>query len=341
MSPEIPDNIEKRIESLAEEHDVDASELGEKVKTTFEEVQEADMFDRDAEKQWGTALRSIRSDMTEASNVPGTEVEILTIGHNGVQAWPKRDDDGNVITDSNGDAVRKDVMVAFGVIDPGEDKRHGIASIKLDSTDGVDIKNALELFEPLNVVKGSLNVDESDDLPSTYSLWSTSSTSLEEADAADMPEDLSKRREILHQFTDEVEISNIMDGLSATTRHDGQERTANFGADVKRIEANVVDYYLDRESGVANYTITDESIVDEVELEGNPVVDENQRTPGLTCWTSVHNMDYGTGTEGEFYGSIEKNDDDGRVTMQLYGVVPLYPRPLEEADDTDTETDSI
>lgn len=266
------------------------------------------------------AIKMVRSAAHRETRVSREveEVDILAIGHSGVQRWTDSDNGG-----------KKDVLIAYGVVNPGpaedgSERPKGIGVFICDETRGADIGNIRSAFDTLNNLTGWFSVAESEELPNTYVLNSTDRTRVEEAESDLSDED---KREFLHSFVDdEAEIASIKSHLSRTNE---EGYAAEFGGDIKRIVADVVDY--NRGDGWNTYTLIDDSVVDPSQL-GGEIVAENARSPGLTAWVPDDFMDYGPDSQCEFYGTITVGDE-GQVSMNVCGIVPLWPMELPEADD--------
>lgn len=268
------------------------------------------------------AVKMVRSAAHRSTRVSRSvdEVDVLAIGHSGIQRWNDNDNGG-----------KKDVVIAYGIVKPGpdedgNDRPMGMGVFVCDETRGADIGNITEAFHTLNNLKGWFSVSESDELPNTYVLNSTDRTRVEVQDDG-KPDD--EKREFIHQFVEEeAKIDSIHNYLSRTN---DSGFAAEFGGDVKRIVADIVDY--NRGDGWNTYTLLDDSVVDPTEL-GEDVVSENARSPGLTAWVPDDYMLYAPDSQCEFYGTITIGDE-GQVSMNVCGVVPLWPIDLaEEEDDT-------
>lgn len=257
------------------------------------------------------AVRLVRSAVNEGSRVGGDveKLNVVAIGHAGVQQW------------SDGDGGKKDVLLSYGVVKP-EGKPMGMGVFINDESEGVDIHNVKGKFETLNELEAYYSVGESDELAHTYILNSEEETRVNVKPEEDMADEDS-RRALLHQHTDEAELASIKDYLSAM---DAQGRSVDFGADVKRMNATVVDAVDLEDTGI--YTILDDSVIDPEELSDD-VRDDRAQTPGMTAWTPPSMLKYGVNSQVEVYGSITTMDD-GQVVMNVFGIVPLITFEMED-----------
>lgn len=333
--------LDERLKGLSEEYRQDEDVIVEMYEEALEEVEERTLVDISDEEKQDYAFSLVRSDLIEKSSFGGgEEIDVLAIGHDTIQQWVDADDpnyDPNASRDEN---PKKDVLLANGILET--DDGLGLASFILDETDGVDLGHAMELFSPLTAFRGVFSYSESENLQRGYIANSTADTEFHLEEAQNIPDSKEERLDIVHKFIDEVSLANVLEGLTITSSWEGGESPADFGIDIKRVEGNVVDYYVSEEDDTSSvYTILDSSVASGSELEGTPVDGENQRTTGLTCWTPTEFMEYGNGSRCEFYGTVVE-DDDGRVTMNVRGIVPLMPRPMQdESTDENVERESI
>lgn len=330
---------EEKLKSLTEEFRVEESDILEMYELALEEVEERALVELPEEQKREYAFSIVRSDLIESSaRGGGEEVDVLAIGHDTIQQWVDQDDpdyDPNKDRDEN---PQKDVLLANGILET--DDGLGVGIFILDETDGVDLGKAKEAFSPLSAFRGTFSYSESENLQRGYVANSTADTEFFIEEAENIPDDRQERLGIIHKFVDEVSLTNILEGLSLTTEGNaGQQWAADFGIDIKRIEASVVDYYVS-EDDTSSYTLLDDSVASGSELQGTPVASDRQRTTGLTAWTPTEFMEYGNGSRCEFYGTITQ-DDEGRVVMNVRGVVPLMPRPLEDNQAENVERESI
>jgi len=267
------------------------------------------------------AIQMVRGELVKGSRTGGPveEVNILSIGQSGVQSW------------NDGDGGKKDVLIAYGVVNP-EDDPAGLGVFICDSADGVDVYNWKDKFGTLDTLTGYFQVDESDELSNVYVLRTSDDARVEVDEDDDMS--MADKRDYLHNFVDDkAEIATIANSLSVTNS-DGY--AAEFGADVKRMVVTVVDWYAG--DGFNTYTVLDDSVVDAAEL-GDDVVSDRGRTPGMTIWCPDEFFKYGNDSQLEIYGTITRGDD-GQISMNACGVFPLIPFDQDEQTSGDSTTES-
>lgn len=306
--------IEKRLETVIAGTNRDLEWAWEQYHEKIEDAKSKATGDMPESALVPAAVKMVQGEAVKGSRSTGDveEVNILAIGHGGVRQWNDSDNGG-----------KKDVLIAYGIVNPPSDPA-GVGVFICDETDGVDLGNIRSNFRTMNYLKGWFSVSESDELPNTYLCWSSDKTRVE-PDETEMSRD--EKREFVHNFVDEeAEIGEIAQHLSRTNE-DGF--TADYGADMKRLTGMVVD--TNRLDGANNiYTLLDDSVVDPSEL-GDNVVSDNARSPGLTAWCPDDFFEYGENSHCEFYGPISRGDD-GQITMNIVGVVPLIPFDLEEPE---------
>lgn len=320
------DQIESKLAELIEDTDNDLKWAWNTFREKKSEIEKvAEGLDEEMVQQraiWGVKADLLKGSRTSYGETVG--VDILTVGHGGVREWNDRDNGG-----------KKDVLIAYGIVNPGpdedgNDRPYGIGVFICDETDGVDIGNLRSAFgKTLNNLKGYFTVQESDELPNTYVLNSSDKTRVEEVET-DMSDE--EKREFLHQFIEEeAAIANIHQHLSAMNS-DGFP--AEFGADLKRMEATVIDFH--KGDGFNTYTLLDDSVVDPDEL-GADIVSDRARSPGLTAWVPDEFHQWGENSLLEVYGTISRNDD-GQINMNVSGVIPIIPLEMEiEEDEPESE----
>jgi hypothetical protein len=52
-------------------------------------------------------------------------------------------------------------------------------------------------------------------------------------------------------------------------------------------------------------------------------------------------MEYGKGSKCEFYGTTEFDENNGKIQMNVHGIIPIMPRPREDVGSDDAETESF
>lgn len=324
--------VQEELEAIAEKYDVGVDDLSAQFERYREET-ESNMVFPDEEKVSGIALRRIEAEYLSETRLQGGGewVEVLAYGHDRIRRWGENNDD----------VEERDVLIANGVVIP-EDGPIGRGVFIMDELHEVDLGNAKERFHTLNTFSGVFRVAESDNVTDGYVLNSTTDTEFED-ETEDLPEDIVDKRELLHKFSEKVELGTITEGLSMGEMVNGVQRAVDFGIDLKWVDGYVVDAYKEDDGSFAVYTVHDDSHGGEEELEGTALDDEGGRTIGLTCWSPNEFMEYGIGSSCEFYGVVTENND-GKIVMNLRGVVPISPRPFEQdsaEDDDDVETFQI
>jgi hypothetical protein len=311
MDDEIEDDLAQIVSGKSQDLD-DAKEMYEEKLSDLKARVNGSVEGAKLDQLKEHAVRMVKSGVNESGRVGGDveKVEVVAIGHGGIREWSA--DDGGT----------REVLLSYGVVKP-EDKPMGMGVFINDETTGVDIHNIKGKFETLNELEGYYSVGEADDLAHTYILNSEEETRVEVKDESEMADE-DARRNLLHQHTDEAELANIKDYLSAM---DSQGRTVAFGADVKRLNATVVDNV--KKDDFAIYTVLDDSVIDPEEL-ADDVRDDRAQTPGLTAWVEPDMMKYGKNSQVELYGSITTGQE-GQVNMNVFGIVPLITFEMEES----------
>lgn len=318
------DEVESRLAEIVEEREKSLDWAKEKYQEELNDLLDRAGPTTTEEEVREHAIALVRSDLMEVTQVGsgGEEVEVLAIGHAGVQNW------------SDGDGGKKQVVRSYGVINPS-DGPPGISVFINDETSGVDIGGVMNKFQCLNTMKAHYRVSKSDNLSNTYICNSTEKTMLEVESVGGIPDDVVEKRNLLQRLTDEVEIAHIEEGLSLTN---SEGYTADFGADIKRITGQVMNRYVNHEKGFGIYKILDKSVIDESELEGTRVMGEEDRVPGLSVWCQPEMMEYGEDSQVEIYGQVRtvtSGANQGQIVMDAYGIVPLIEMPVREDEEID------
>lgn len=326
------DQIESELEEIIAGTDKDLSWAWETYRDKLDAAEEAanGLSEEAIQKH---ALRTTKSSMYQGSRTSfgeTKEINILAIGHGGVRQWNDRDNGG-----------KKDVLISYGIVQPGKDESGnelpmGVGVFICDETDGVDIGNLRTAFgETLANLTGYFTVQESEELTvggdtPVYVMNSGDKTRVEEAES-DM--DTQEKREFIHSYLpEEANIANLHQHLSATN-DDGYP--AEFGADIKRMNATVIDFH--KGDGFNTYTLLDDSVVDPDEL-GSDIVSDQARSPGLTAWVPDEFHKWGVNSQLEVYGTLSRSDD-GQITINVCGVVPLIPMEMEVEEEEDVGSD--
>jgi hypothetical protein len=69
-------------------------------------------------------------------------------------------------------------------------------------------------------------------------------------------------------------------------------------------------------------------------------------TPGLTCFFDPNKMEWGSEAIVEFFGTVQKNDEDGTIQFSADGAVPVMPNEdgfdgYEDSEDESPERENI
>lgn len=323
----------KDLEDLVSGTDKDLEWAKEKYDEALEKAQSAASVDLSADQLHAYALSMVRAKVNALNRTsggfPAIETDVIAIGHRGTMMWKDRDNGG-----------KKEVGIAFGLANPEPDNPDEYklkpAAFILDETDGVDPHAELEKFEPLSVLKGYFNVRTPDEFKGVYTCNSTDETRIEAVPEETLPEGLrtrDERRAYVNDRLPEARLADIHAHLSAVN-NDGY--TVGFGADIKRMNVTVQDWYIGQTrngDAFGTYTVLDDSVVGEEDLSRLNITSDRQRTPGFTCftWNPEDMIEYGDGSVLDVYGAIRTNDE-GRISMDLYGVVDVIGFPREERD---------
>lgn len=329
------DNITEQLESIAEDLDVSLAAVKDAYQDNLNEVKNNSSGLSD-EKIESIALRTTRAEQIKDNRMPTQEKEILVIGHGGIREWSNYDDNGNQVG-------TREVLIAYGLVEHND--RDHVSVIIIDEEDGIEIPLAFDAFKGMgNIVTGEFSVSESD-LEGKLVLNSSGSTEISVQEPPNREAMVSEIREHIPEFT----IENIADNLSATERSDnGDEYPVDFGVDLKMIEADVYDSYK-RNGEFGIYTLRDETVFDDEDVANSPVYDEDSRTPGLTCWIDPDMMEFGTGSVGEFIGTVTQNDE-GQIQMNAVNVNTLFETDFDgtvdsgtpdQDEDVETESDRM
>lgn len=317
-------DIESQLEPLAEDSPFEVESLMELYEEKLEVVEERAGDAVPEETKQSHAMALVRSDFSEelAASSSTDAVDIISLGHGGVRNW------------SNGD-----VLIAYGVIQPPDEPAHP-GGIIFEEGDGHNFSELKGKFQPLQRLSGDFNWSASTDLAETYVVNATPTT---EVTIEDTDMTLEERRQWVNDnhVTDEAEIANIMDHLSADSDSAGFAGT--IGADIKRIQGTIRDYFVSEDGQTGGYVIQDDSLVDPRDYDEDRVIGD-KREFGLTAWIDPDLMNYGEDSICDFYGSISMMDS-GQVVMNVCSVVPLSGMATEldiEAESSpSTEDDDI
>ena len=278
-------------------------------------------------------LWRVQSELNLSDRIGGgeeVELEIAAIGHSGLRTNWGPDD--------------KDVVYSHGLIyGPLGDNGKNKAALAVMINDGTvqDLTDVQEKFYAENTLRATYQVRPAQDLDDHYVCWGFEGTELVEDDLDTLPSDRAQLREGLRRAVPEASLATLEKDLSRFDPETGY--TYDFGADLRRIRGKVEDRFVDKDKKWARYTIMDQSLTEDDVVQTDWFDDSDDRNaPGLTVWADAnYHMDYGRGTIGEFYGTIEEDADrDMAITMNLVGVVPIVPTPVDDGDDDAPEVDA-
>lgn len=335
---------ESELRQKAEELDVPYTEVEEAFNeelTTFRENALEDLSDAQLERM---ALQAMTvADIAEEQTAFGTpmDLQVLAIGARSMR-W------------KDGNGGKKPVVLAYGLIhspnqrlptrDDGAGPDVGLAVFVLDSAKGVDPSHAMRKFSSRNTVTGRFSVSAAEEPAevgdtAVYRCEATKRTAIEDADpeAMDLPTDPDDINQVLRARIPQATLADAAtDIANVVSSYDPETGYAHeFGVDLRRIEGAVVDYYIADDSSWGRYTILDDTVMED-ELPETNLMDDESRTPGLTAWSDPHHhINYGRKSHCDFYGYLEVTDD-GQVQMNVVGVVPIIPMPMDDADGSGT-----
>lgn len=320
----VSDQIEDALAEMIEGTSRDLEWAIGQYEDALDDVEERLLEDVSDDRKREIALGMVDSEKVYRDRVGGSgeemEIEILAVGQAG------RIDDWGEDNDS--------VVYAYGFIygPLGENGKNKAAKAVIvnRASDGLDLSEVQRTFHALNTVKAVYEVNESNDLDGVYRCFSNGATNLDEGELDNLPADRSDKLEILRQAIPEASLATLHDDLSAYDPETGF--THEFGADLRRIEGMIVDYYIPDDRSWGRYTIMDDSVTED-DIIGTDIVGDDQNIPGLTVWADPdYHMEYGRKTRADFYGTVEEGSN-GNIVMNLVGVVPIVPMPMDDEDE--------
>lgn len=288
--------------------------------SAMQDVENRLMEDVSDDKKREFALGMVESEQVFQDRVGGgeeMEVEILAIGQAGrIDNWG---DDNDSVVYSYG-------FIYGPLREDGGGKAARAVFINRKS-DGLNLSDIQRMFHATNTMKAVYEVSESNDLDGVYRCFSNGTTAPVEQELDNLPADRDAKLEILRQAVPEASLATLRKDMSAYDPETGY--THDFGADLRRIEGKIVDYYAADDGSWGRYTIMDDSVTAD-DIIGTDIVGDDQNVPGLTVWADPHyHMEYGRKTRADFYGTIEEGQD-GNLMMNLVGVVPIIPMPMDD-----------
>lgn len=329
----LPDQIAQNVRQFSQSQNVPESDVAAAIRDTYDSLPDS----MDEPDRWSIAWKRGKKSLVDASSLgsgssAGEVVSVITIGYGRVSQWPDRNHD-DYREGMDKDAMpRKDVLLTSGIVRREETGRTDIASIIFDSTDGVNLAEAMDVFsEPYTVFSGRFNVADPKTSNTGFVLYSTRATELELVEDA-MPEE--DRKQLVERHVDDVDIASIANNPRANLSLSDGNGAADFGIDIKRIQgATIYDHWVDEDRDRGVYTILDDSVMGPSELEGSQLDSENQRVAGLSAWASVDLMEYDDDSICDFYGVVREGRD-GQISMDVRGIDPIYAEPRESTTQT-------
>lgn len=318
---EVSQSTIDELEKIAEQHDVPMDDVTEQYKEKYDDVESRTTGVSDSKIE-ELALRQFRSQQITANRVPTEEVEMLTVG-------------GDVVESTPNNNLQQDTFFGTAVVD--ENPNDDSSSASLGAVNVFDEGLAHQLYGAFdrvgNIVSGNFSVSDGD-LPNQVNVGVSEDTEFD----VHRPDNRNELVDEIRSHVPETSIASIADDLSAETRGDnGNMYTVS--SDIRRIEADVIDGYMNPDDGVGIYTLRDDTVFDEQDVVESPVFDESEAnenaTPGLTCFFDDEKMEWGSGAIVEFFGTVEKSDD-GTINFSADGAVPI----LENEEGFDGYTDS-
>jgi len=296
----------------------------EEYEQNYEEIESRSLIDLPEEEKHDYALADVEAEITfqdrTFSSGDEMELEILAIGQAGrIDNWGE-----------DNDSVVYSYGFVYGPLGEDGKERVGKAIMVNRASDGVDLDNVQRAFHAENTLKAVYEVNESNDLPGVYRCFSNETTEIVEQELDNLPADREDKLEVLRQAIPEAKLANLEDQLSAYDPETGY--TYDFGADLKRIQGQIVDHYIADDGSWGRYTVMDDSVTQD-DIVDTPLADEDAAVPGLTVWADPDfHMEYGRKTRGDFIGTVEEGSN-GNIVMNLVGIIPIIPMPLEEDEE--------
>jgi len=315
----VSDQVETALAEVIEGTDRDLDWAIAQYHDALEDAEERAMEEKSDDELRSIAVRMVESAKIYEDRMSGEEmeVEILAIGQAGqIDGWG---DDNDSVVYSYG--------FIYGPLgDEGKEKAARAVFVNRKSDD-VELSSVQRKFHALNTMKSVYEVSESNDLSGVYRCFSCGATELVEQELDNLPADRDDKLEILRQTIPEASLATLRDDMSAYDPETGY--THDFGADVRRIEGQIVDHFTADDSSWARYTVMDDSVTKD-DIEASEIVGDDQNTPGLTVWAEPdYHMEYGRNSRCDFYGTVEEGDE-GNLVMNLVGVVPIIPMPMDD-----------
>ena len=345
------DETRQRLETLAEDQGVPVEKVTELFET-YQEEYESKYEGRDADRGVieTAALGRVGTELNNFGEIPVEGTPALTLG---AEFRPRE------YFFTEGDAI-----LGAAIINPDDDQA-GLATIVIDTADGIDIDHAIDVFEPLTTARLHVSrrtVGTRDGEPSVrkynkpcYVCETSGNSKLEIVNPDEVPDsdpinelpvDDDGKRELLNESffgpDETVEIHNIPDNHATT---DDRGFPAAFGVDMKRFRGRVIDTYVKEEGDPFSFgsvVMVDDSILVDEDVPPELVTDK-QRTPGLNVNLAPPYNRYGKNSVLDLYGYVGKRRDTETFQFNAFGAVPLMaePRDVQGGVEDDHEEEVI
>lgn len=340
-----------RLEELAEEFDISHGKVTEMFEERHDDYAEkfAGTDDEKSEiEHW--ALKVVESDLNNFGEMPVEGTPALTLG----AEFRSRE---HFFTEGDG-------IIGAAIINPPDDKP-GLATILMDTADGIDASHAAEVFAPLNTARLHVSrrkVGNHEGEPSilkynkeSYICESSGNTKLELVDPddvpandpiAELPSDRDAKRELINDAffgpDETVEIYNVPDNLAAAN---DRGFPVAFGVDMKRFRGRVIDTFVKEEGNPFSYgsiVMIDDSVQADEDVPPE-LVNDRQRMPGLNVSLAPPYNLYGVDSIIDVYGYVSKRRDTETYQFSAFGAVPLMAeeREIEGGVEDDHEEEVI
>ena len=294
----------------------------------LEQVEQRSMEELDEDTKAEFALGIVESDRIFKDRVgrrgDEMEIEILAIGQAGrIENWGQDDE-----------TVVYSYGFIYGPLGSDGDYKAAKAVMINIAERGMDLDDVQQKYHALNTMKAVYSVDKSSDLDNVFQCWATESTELVETELDNLPATREEKLEILRAAIPEAKLATLREDMSKYDPDSGY--TYDFGADLRRIQGKIVDYYYPDDRSWGRYTIMDDSVTEDDLEEMDEIFDsEDSNIPGLTVWADPnYHMEYGRSSRCDFYGTVEEGSN-GNLVMNLVGVVPIIPMPMDDEESAD------
>lgn len=344
--------IDEDIAEIAERYDKEEDQVRSDFEEKLAHIREADVIGIEEDDYETFALSGVKSSYHSAERTGGfsgeaEEVPILSIG--------------NALTTDSWGQDNDHVMVGVGIAAPedteNENRPPGVAVCIMNESEGMDIGAMRRLWKWGQHIRGWFDVtkmtDSYQDRDRTYYLLqSTDRSKAEEADFSDsLPSTLADVREFINEhyvretFALQPGPDNPKPSAAQALSREDEEDFGSQWADLRRFRGQVVDDFKrlpedcePDENPFGKYVLIDDTVAtpDEIEAEGELVTDEdveNGRTPGLQVMLPPEAVEYGMDSTLEVYGTLQRDDETGQISMRGAGVCPIIPYPRDDGSE--------